>query len=475
MEPSLCEIYVTENKPRRPYLKEEINEYRIQQIWLEGIKPEEDWRTEEGDSIRILSPGHHNPHGGPDFKDALVEINGLPYRGDIEIHQRGEEWYLHGHHKDSRYDRVILHIVLGRKKDFIGAINSKGHTIPTFIFPRSILEKEEESHPPKDDFTSPCTLPPCLEPIQFDYDFFVRILSQQRVFRRMEQMRLRLREVSIDDMIYEFLFYSLGMGTKYASLYTQLARLVPYPQARRWLSEDPRILEAIFLFAIGYLQKGVELQNPYALLLEEIRKRNKVEEVGWRGIGKDAPYSAIPTHPRANPAIRIAWMIGFLSKMEDSLSAFLYALGSRSMLSPHPWMVWEESFYVHHYYWSYYNQWDMKRNRTPNPLIGRERIYSILGNVLIPFFLLSIQEGLWGEREENIWRMYYQLPGENTHWLLKRMQSHADFLFSHRRLKFFEQQALIHWYHSGCSSHPQCVDCPWKQQPLHSSWGNREH
>lgn len=463
MESSLHEIYIKERGKTEALFKEGINEYEIQYKWWQYIEPEKEWKTEEGHIVRILSPGHHNLYRGPDFKDALIEINGSTFRGDIEIHQKAGDWYQHGHHKDKQYNRVLLHVVLTQEKNFLGAINSEGNIIPTLVLPYSFIEKRDNQIEEKEttnDITH-LNIPPCLEQIRFDYEVLVRILSRQRVLRRVEQMRTRFREVSIDELIYEFLFYSLGMGTKYASLYMNLTKIIPYSQAKIWLSEDPRILEAILLHTIGYLQKGVALRNPYALVLDDIRKRYASDYFIMDGLCEERSHPVFSVYPHANPAIRIACMICFLSKVKGQLSEYLYSFWSQSANSDSPWVLWEQFFHTYHYYWSYYNTWEMKRNPTPHGLIGKERACSILGNVLIPFFIFSIQEGLWGQREESVWNVYYRLPGENNHWLLKRMQTHAKFLFSRKNLRFFEQQALIQWYNTGCSIHPQCVDCPW--------------
>ncbi len=363
-----------------------------------------------------------------------------------------------------------MHIVLTRETNFRGAITSNGHLIPTLVLSDCYMPSGNSvsiSNANLETILTTTDFPPCLEQIQFDYDVLVRILAQQRVFQRIEQMKIRFREVSLDELIYEFLFYSLGMGTKYAPTYKQLALSLPYSYAKKMLEEDLRILESVYLHAIGYLQEGVRLKNPYALILEGIRCQNEEWIPPIEKPHEDSIYCISSVYPYASPALRIAGMIGLLSKVEGSLSEFLYSLGEKSLQDSSPWTLWEKYFYTQHYYWSYYTGWEMQRRRNPHSLIGRERIYSILGNILLPFFLFSIQEGLWGQREEKVWSLYYRLPGENNHWLLKRMKTHAEFLFPHRPLKFFEQQALIQWYKTGCALHPGCVDCPWQK-------GNKE-
>lgn len=89
-----------------------VPEHLIQKIWLRGELDLTRLRTESGRKIRIIRAGEWNLLGGPDFIGADLEINGRRLTGDLEIHFRQEDWFAHGHHLDSAYDRVVLHLVL---------------------------------------------------------------------------------------------------------------------------------------------------------------------------------------------------------------------------------------------------------------------------------------------------------------------------------------------------------------------------
>ncbi len=64
-----------------------------------------------GASLRVLSPGRWNRMPGPDFRNAKLELNGTPLRGDVEIHGKTSDWIAHGHGGDPAYGGVILHVV----------------------------------------------------------------------------------------------------------------------------------------------------------------------------------------------------------------------------------------------------------------------------------------------------------------------------------------------------------------------------
>ena len=63
--------------------------------------------------MRVLYPGRASSAAGPDFRNALVEVEGVGLvQGDVEIHVRQRDWQGHGHGRDPRYNGVILHAAL---------------------------------------------------------------------------------------------------------------------------------------------------------------------------------------------------------------------------------------------------------------------------------------------------------------------------------------------------------------------------
>ncbi len=64
-----------------------------------------------GKSIQILHCGMHNFDAGPDFFNAKIKIDGQLWAGNVEIHIKASDWYVHNHENDLVYDSVILHVV----------------------------------------------------------------------------------------------------------------------------------------------------------------------------------------------------------------------------------------------------------------------------------------------------------------------------------------------------------------------------
>jgi hypothetical protein len=50
---------------------------------------------------------------GPDFFNAHIKIGNQKWAGNVEIHLKSSDWYLHNHENDSAYENVILARSLG--------------------------------------------------------------------------------------------------------------------------------------------------------------------------------------------------------------------------------------------------------------------------------------------------------------------------------------------------------------------------
>jgi hypothetical protein len=83
----------------------------IHYLWKFKKLSGQELKTTERKEIVIKSLGTHNFFSGPDFFNGRVEIDGQDWAGNVEMHVKASDWYLHGHDEDPAYDNVILHVV----------------------------------------------------------------------------------------------------------------------------------------------------------------------------------------------------------------------------------------------------------------------------------------------------------------------------------------------------------------------------
>ncbi|MDH7913152.1 DUF2851 family protein [Winogradskyella sp. SYSU M77433] len=80
-------------------------------IWKHKAFDTSELKTSKNEVVEILQLGQHNRNAGPDFFNAQLIIDGQLWAGNVEIHIKASDWYVHHHETDKAYDNVILHVV----------------------------------------------------------------------------------------------------------------------------------------------------------------------------------------------------------------------------------------------------------------------------------------------------------------------------------------------------------------------------
>ncbi len=71
-----------------------------------------------GKSFKLIYQGDYNAtESGPDFFNAKIEIDGILWIGNVEIHVKSKDWFAHQHQFDPSYNTVILHVVFEHNAD----------------------------------------------------------------------------------------------------------------------------------------------------------------------------------------------------------------------------------------------------------------------------------------------------------------------------------------------------------------------
>jgi len=92
-------------------LTSSLRERDVVRIWQHQLLDGTRLATEDGEPIRVVYPGRMNDDRGADFRDAVIATSRGLVKGDIEVHVTSSGWREHGHHNNTIYNRVILHVV----------------------------------------------------------------------------------------------------------------------------------------------------------------------------------------------------------------------------------------------------------------------------------------------------------------------------------------------------------------------------
>ena len=88
------------------------SERLLQAVWQHQRLRRDQLKTADGKIVRVFHPGFISVEGGPDFSNAVLQIDDMPPRsGDVEIDLRSAGWRAHGHDHNKNFQNVILHVV----------------------------------------------------------------------------------------------------------------------------------------------------------------------------------------------------------------------------------------------------------------------------------------------------------------------------------------------------------------------------
>lgn len=126
----------------------DIPERLLARLWRQRAARQAWLRTAGGARVRVLYPGRPGGGAGPDFREALLEVEGQGLvRGDVELHVQQRDWSSHGHSGDPNYNGVVLHAVLGVESNST-TLHNGGEAPVVSLAP--LLDGEEEGTPSGD-------------------------------------------------------------------------------------------------------------------------------------------------------------------------------------------------------------------------------------------------------------------------------------------------------------------------------------
>lgn len=267
-----------------------------------------------GESLSIQAVGMPNKNAGPDFTQAKLSIGGRIWIGDVEIHLKSSDWFLHGHQDDSGYDAVILHVVYEHDRPIY---RKDGSEIPVLIlkelFPESLLAHYEGLVNSVHTF-------PCEKLIHgIDAVIVNGVLSRMmitRLARKSEQVFDHLAKVNGDweSTFYHFLAKSFGFKVNEIP-FELLAASLPLSVIRKHL-DHPMQVEALVFGQAGFLSASFKDAYP-----RELKKEYRFlqKKYGLIPIGV-AAWRFLRMRPQNFPTLRLAQFCALLLKSDRLFS-----------------------------------------------------------------------------------------------------------------------------------------------------------
>ena len=237
-------------------------------------------KTANGESIQILNSGQYLQLAGPDFFNAQLIIGNQKWAGNVEIHLKSSDWYVHNHEKDSNYDSVILHVVWEHDVPIFRKDNSE---IPTLELKEYVALSDLHKY---QSLVSQKSWIYCEDELRNVDDFIFKNWQERLFFERLErksQLIFEIVETSNQDweaVLFCLLAKNFGLNTN-GEMFFQVAKSIPFHVIRKE-SFSLESLEALLLGQANLLfhdfqdSYAKQLQKSYAYLIHKYQLHEKV-------------------------------------------------------------------------------------------------------------------------------------------------------------------------------------------------------
>lgn len=342
----------------------------LQFIWEQQLFARQDLATVEGHALEVVKPGRLQPNSGPDFHDGRIRLDDQLFAGNIEIHVRASEWFLHRHHEDPAYDNVILHVVHTHDMD---VRTSKGGRVPTLVLGERISKGSLVAY---ERLMHTKAWVPCagsigsVDPARID--FWLERLLIERLERKTKDVELLLARCGGDEAEAFHQQLATGFGFKVnADPFAQLARALPLKVLLKY-RDDALRTEALVLGTAGLLQVDFVDEHPRRLQ-EEFRSMAALH--GLRPLSP-AIWKFGRLRPANFPTVRLVQFARLFARLDGAFGRLLEPDRAADLIA----LLEVEA----DGYW--YDHWLLDKAAKPEPKrLGHTAAELLVINVIVPF------------------------------------------------------------------------------------------
>lgn len=393
-------------------------------------------KTTKGESIQILNSGQYLQLAGPDFFNAQLIIGNQKWAGNVEIHLKSSDWYVHNHEKDSNYDSVILHVVWEHDVPVFRKDNSE---IPTLELKEFVALSDLHNY---QSLVSQKSWIYCENEIGNVDDFVFKNWQERLFFERLErksQLIFELAEISNHDweaVLFCLIAKNFGLNSN-GEIFYKIAKSIPFSVVRKE-SHSLESLEALLLGQANLLSHDFqdsyakELKSNYFYLVQKHQLFERVSDT----------VEFFKHRPDNFPTIRLAQLANLYYHRKN-----LFSLVMNSSSINELYQVF--SVGVSQYWETHYN-FDKTSSKKVKKL-SKSFINLLLINSIVPLrFAYSLRERK--DITQELIDLSMLISGEKNVIIEK-----FDF-FGIKSNNTFETQALLELKNQYCDN-KKCLDC----------------
>lgn len=393
-------------------------------------------KTFNGEQITIVNVGQYLELAGPDFFNAQIIIGGQKWAGNVEIHIKSSDWYVHHHERDSAYENVILHVVWEHDTEIFRSNNDE---IPVLELKKYVNQTTISNY---QSLVSPKSWVFCEKELKEIDEFVLKNWQERLFFERLERKSKPIYELlektnqDWEAVLFCLLSKNFGLNTN-GEAFLKIAQSIPFSIIRKE-SFEVENLEALLLGMSGLLDSEKEdtyfkdLKFRYFYLLHKYQLNKIIVE----------SVQFFKHRPDNFPTIRLSQLANLYHNQQNLFSKIITLNSVKSVYEVFD--VSESNYWQNHY------QFD-KESPKKKKKLSKSFIDLLIINTLIPLqFAYAKNQGK--EISEDLIQLLNEVASEKNTIIDKFS------FFGLKSKNAFESQSLLQLKNEYCNK-IRCLEC----------------
>ena len=393
-------------------------------------------KTFNGEEITIINVGQYLELAGPDFFNAQIVIGNQKWAGNVEIHLKSSDWYVHHHERDEAYENVILHVVWEHDTEIFRSNNTE---IPVLELKKYVDGAAIANY---QSLMAPKSWIYCEKQLKEVKEFTIKNWQERLFFERLERKSnpifdlLKLTNNDWESVLFCLLAKNFGLNTN-GKTFLKIAQSIPFSIIRKE-SFEVENLEALLLGNAGLLDAEKEdnyfkdLKFRYFYLLHKYQIEKKVVE----------PVQFFKHRPDNFPTIRLSQLANLYHLQQNLFSIISTSISVKS--------IYEVLDVSAAEYWQTHYQFD-KESPKKKKKLSKSFIDLVIINTIIPL-QFAYAKSLGKEISEDLIQLINEVAPEKNA-IIDKFNS-----FGIKSKNAFETQSLLQLKNEYCNK-SRCLEC----------------
>lgn len=417
-----------------------MNEDFLHYVWQYHKFDRFHLKTSTGEELNIIQKGKHNTsNSGPDFQEALLEIGGQKWAGQVEIHLKSSDWYAHRHETDPRYDNVILHVVWEHDVEVYDAHQKARSTlvISDYVEPKALTNYKKLLLQDKKKWIN------CERDFHSFSEFSFQNWLERVYIERLEEKSKRIDKLLTqtqnhwDAVCFLFLAQNFGLNVN-GHQFLNIAQSFDYKILQK-LNKNQSQIEALIFGQAGLLMTEAEdiyidqLKNDFRFLKDKYQLKPRQEKLEYFRL-----------RPSNFPTIRLAQISALMAK-SDRLCASLMQIDTLEKARSF-FKIEVSEFWKTHYTFE-------KESKKTSKKLSRSFIDLLMINAVIPLKFSYLKHKGQLDFDKDIFNLINDIKPERNS-IVKKFEMIRD----HKIDSAMQTQALLHLKKNYCDLN-RCLNC----------------